>query len=143
MQKTLKAVSFLAILSQLTGCYSPYILKPEDKAASVKLLMGNADIKMCRDGKFYSLNIDPKTGYALIPAGRRVAFLMSATYSTYPYTYSCHPRIGFSPKEGDTYIADMNIIDSRCLIEVVKQNNNVPSSVEIEPSVGPADCFRQ
>lgn len=143
MKNIFPSILFIGLFIQLVGCTPRYVFSPEEKTAAVKILMNDGQVNMCRDGKLYSLKIDHETGKALIPTGKRVALLKSVQYSGYQTTFSCYPRLGFTPKDGETYITDMNLIGNRCLLELVKENDSTDSSVELEPSLGQADCFRR
>ena len=141
-----KLFSHLVLFSALTiwgsGCATPFKMMPGEKSATLKVLYAS-QVKMCRDGKVYSLKVDRKTGEVQIPADQRINIGTYKFYSGYSYSYSCTPWISFTPTEGGTYFSDAHVIGERCFLELVKADEVEFAGVTTEHSAGKRDCFPQ
>lgn len=135
-----KKILFFPIVLLLSSCATPYAFAPDERYASVKLVLGDT-ISMCKDGKMYKLDTEMGKDVVRVPVGSRISIGTYMSYSGYNVTYTCNPFLSFSPVEGQHYITDSNVITDNCYIDIVKIDDSTKTGLAVDDTVGRRDCF--
>lgn len=128
----------------MTGCvvFPPYLAKPNEKTASVKL-MGSVEAVFCKNSEFFSLPLEQNSDYVRVPANERITLETRLLYSGYNITYSCYPSLSFVPEEGGAYALHTYVREKKCFVELVREDNTTLTGIGIESSVDARNCFKK
>lgn len=124
------------LASMLAACgVVPYQPAPNEVLAPVKLV-GIGSPRMCLDGKMYSLSVDNHQTVK-VPVGQRITLGSYMYFDGYSVSFSCMPRLSFTPAAGSSYVSNAGLVDQRCFMELVREDNTRDTGVVPEMTIGP------
>jgi hypothetical protein len=132
--------AFAVAILLLSACANPvYKFYKDQPYAHIKPVEGQT-WSMCSGGKIYGLNQNPKSKLLKIPAGKKIVLMNYAYFSGYQVSYSCYPAIGFTPEENKTYVGDLMIGMTGCMIGLAEVDASSATNLSPVRSLSNASC---
>lgn len=136
-----KYAAMLIYAAFLQGCVTTYVARPDEPMVTVHNI-GFGEPQLCKDGKYYWAPRHKSVENAIsIPAGERItvgAHLISADHK---FVHYCRPFLSFRPIAGQTYFMNSAMSgDSRCGVELVREDSTSATGLTVEHSVAPPSC---
>lgn len=119
----------------LTGCVSLPEYRPTPSAQLARLnLKGKGEKLICLDGQRHRL-VNDGSGYADIPAGRRVSLEVYYSFQQVYSVTTCQARSSIVPVPGQKYYVDFEIDAERCYALVFKEDASKRTGLVMEPTL--------
>lgn len=119
---------------------SAYFFKEGEPRADLRIV-DSCKVDLCNDGDYETVAPPPGTQSAPIPASGRIAVGRYLSDTRGNSRWSCYPMVSFTPRAGASYVMDVNVVGSRCTVEVLRMDDSAPHGFAPEESAGPQDCF--
>ncbi len=127
--------------TMLSACahVPPYMPATGIPTAQLKLSQ-SGELTLCAQGQRFALKPDEQK-YAAVPAGQRITINHNFFAQGYNVNYSCHSGISFIPEAGQSYFANFELRNERCVLMVFREDAESRVGLSPEPSMGrPLSC---
>ncbi|MDM4769231.1 hypothetical protein [Solimonas sp. SE-A11] len=118
----------------LQGCMPTYVAPSGTKTARVNIAQSGS-LALCTDDRLFNLSAQPDN-YVEVPAGQRISLQRSFTSQGYNVSHSCSTGISFVPEEGQSYYANFELREERCILLVFREVPESRVGLGIEHSLG-------